>query len=237
MPVPWEAGWRLPADALARHAARAIFFATPNSPSGTSVPVADVEALAEATEALVLVDEAYADFADDHCIRLLRRCRNVLISRTFSKGYGLAGLRFGYALGDPAVIAQMAKVKDSYNCDAIAIAAACAALDDGAYAQANWQAIRAERARLSAELERRRFAVIPSQANFLLATTPDAAHAGWLYAALKARGVLVRFFDRPALDNKLRISIGAHDENDALLAALDEALAEHASPTASSTTA
>ena len=237
IPVPWEAGWRLPAEALIGHAARAIFFANPNSPSGTSVPVADVEALAEATEALVLVDEAYADFADDHCIRLLQRCRNVLISRTFSKGYGLAGLRFGYALGDPAVIAQMAKVKDSYNCDAIAIAAACAALDDGAYAQANWQAIRAERARLSAELERRGCAVIPSQANFLLATTPDAAHAGWLYAALKARGVLVRFFDRPALDNKLRISIGAHDENDALLAALDEALAEHASQTASSTTA
>jgi histidinol-phosphate aminotransferase len=236
VPVPWEAGWRLPANELARQAARAIFLANPNSPSGTSVPVADVEALAEATEALVLVDEAYADFADDHCIKLLQRCRNVLISRTFSKGYGLAGLRFGYALGDPAVIAQMAKVKDSYNCDAIAIAAACAALDDGAYAQANWQAIRAERTRLSAELERRRFAVIPSQANFLLATTPDAAHAGWLYAALKARGVLVRFFDRPALDNKLRISIGAHDENDALLAALDEALAEHA-PTASSTTA
>jgi histidinol-phosphate aminotransferase len=235
--VPWEAGWRLPADALVRHAARAIFFANPNSPSGTSVSVADVEALANATEALVLVDEAYADFADDHCIRLLQRCRNVLISRTFSKGYGLAGLRFGYALGDPAVIAQMAKVKDSYNCDAVAIAAACAALDDRAYAQANWQAIRAERARLSAELERRRFAVVPSQANFLLGTTPDAAHAGWLYAALKDRGVLVRFFDRLALDNKLRISIGTHDENDALLAALDEALAQHASATASPTTA
>jgi histidinol-phosphate aminotransferase len=225
VPVPWEPGWRLPAEALLGARARAVFFANPNSPSGTSVAIADIEALSTRTEALVLVDEAYADFADDNCLSLLGRRPNVLITRTFSKGYGLAGLRFGYAIGDPAVIAQMAKVKDSYNCDAIAIAAACAALDDVEYARANWRAIRAERERLLAELERRRFAVIPSQANFLLATTPDAAHAGWLYHALKVRGVLVRFFDKPALDNKLRISVGAPEENDTLLAALDAALA------------
>ena len=87
-----------------------------------------------------------------------------------------------------------------------------AAPDVPQYARANWQAIRTERERLSSELERRRLAVVPSQANFLLVTTPDAAHAGWLYAALKVRGVLVRFFDKPALDNKLRISVGAPDE-------------------------
>ena len=126
----------------------------------------------------MLVDEAYADFADDNCLSLPGRRPNVLVTRTFSKGYGLAGLRFGYAIGDPEVIAQMAKVKDSYNCDAIAIAAACAALEDVEYARANWQAIRAERARLSSELERRRLAVIPSQANFLLVTTPDAGPCG-----------------------------------------------------------
>ena len=174
----------------------------------------------------MLVDEAYADFADHSCLGLPARRPNVLVTRTFSKGYGLAGLRFGYAIGDPEVIAQMAKVKDSYNCDAIAIAAACAALEDDGYARANWRAIRAERERLSSELARRGFAVIPSQANFLLVTTPDEAHAGWLYGALKARGVLVRFFDQPALDNKLRITVGAADENDALLVALDAALAE-----------
>src|SRR5262245_42402222 len=189
VPVPWEPGWRLPAEALRRHRARAIFLANPNSPSGTSVPVADIEALAEDTDALVLVDEAYADFADDNCLRLLGRCRNVLLARSLSKGYGLAGLRFGYAIGDPAVIAQMAKVKDSYNCAVIAIAGAGAALEDGRHARANWQTIRAERARLSAELARRRFGVVPSQANFVLATAPDASHAGWLHAALKARGV------------------------------------------------
>ncbi len=226
IPVPWEPGWRLPAEALLRERARAIFFANPNSPSGTSVPVADVEALASRTDALVLVDEAYADFADDNCLSLAARRGNVLVTRTLSKGYGLAGLRFGYAIGDPDVIAQMAKVKDSYNCDAIAIAAACAALDDVEYARANWRTIRAERERLASELERRRFGVIPSQANFLLATTPEATHAGWLYAALKTRRVLVRFFDKPALDNKLRITVGAPEENDAMLAALDAALAQ-----------
>jgi histidinol-phosphate aminotransferase len=201
------------------------------------VAVADIEALATGTDALVLVDEAYADFADDNCLSLPGRRGNVLVTRTFSKGYGLAGLRFGYAIGDPAVIAQMAKVKDSYNCDVIAIAAASAALDDVGYARANWQAIRAQRERLSSELERRRFAVIPSQANFLLVTTPDAAHAGWLYSALKVRGVLVRFFDKPALDNKLRITVGAPEENDALLDALDEALAQEPLRTAASTPA
>src|SRR5262245_61164979 len=227
MPVPWEPGWQLPAEALLRPGARAIFFANPNSPSGTSVTVAEIEALARATEGLVLVDEAYVDFADNNCLSLPGRQRNVLVTRTLSKGYGLAGLRFGYAIGDPEVIAQMAKVKDSYNCDAIAVAAASAALADVEYARANWQLIRAQRQRLSSELERRGFAVIPSQATFLLATTPDAARAEWLYAGLKERGVLVRFFDKPALDNKLRISVGSAEENDALLAALDEVLARH----------
>ena len=92
------------------------------------------------------------------------------------------------------------------------------------YARTNWRAIRVERERLSSELGRRRLAVTPSQANFLLVTTPDEGHAGWLYAALKARGVLVRFFDLPSLNNRLRITVGAPEENDALLAALDAAL-------------
>jgi histidinol-phosphate aminotransferase len=223
--VPWEAGWQLPIDGLVSANPRAIFFANPNSPSGTTVPLADVEALAIYSEALVLVDEAYTDFDDGNCLSLLEQRPNVLITRTLSKGYSLAGLRFGYAIGNPAVIAQMAKVKDSYNCDALAIAAACAALDDQEYARANWQTIRGERARVAVELERRGFGVIPSHGNFLLATTPDATPAGGLYAALKSRGVLVRFFDTPALQDKLRISIGTPDDNDGLLTALDAAIA------------
>jgi histidinol-phosphate aminotransferase len=218
--VPWGPDWTLPGDALLASRPRAIFFANPNAPSGTWVPPDEISTLASQTDALVLVDEAYVDFADDHALGLLSRHENVLIARTLSKGYGLAGLRFGYAIGHPAVIAQMAKVKDSYNCDAIAIAAASAALEDQAYARERWKLVKQERARVSSELARRGFTVLPSHANFVLATAPDAAPARSLYEALKARGVLVRFFDKPGLSDKLRITIGSPEENSALLGEL-----------------
>jgi len=222
--VPWRPDWTLPADALLAASPQAIFFANPNAPSGTWVPPADVGALAARTDALVLVDEAYADFAGDNCLSLLAQHDNVLISRTLSKGYGLAGLRFGYAIGHRDVIAQMAKVKDSYNCDAIAIAAASAALDDQSYAREHWAMVCSERSRLTSELERRGFAVIPSRGNFVLATTPGATCARPLYEALKSSGVLVRFFARPGLDDKLRISVGTPEETSMLLDAIDAVL-------------
>src|SRR5208282_5986780 len=102
--------------------------------------------------ALILVDEAYADFSDDNCVALVQQFPNLLITRTLSKAYSLAGLRFGYAIAQPAVIAQMMKVKDSYNCDALSIIAATAALEDQAYARSTWENIKAERARVSSEL-------------------------------------------------------------------------------------
>jgi histidinol-phosphate aminotransferase len=222
--VPWGADWSLPSDALLGTKAQAIFFANPNAPSGTFVEPDDVSALAARTDALVLVDEAYADFADSNCVSLLTRHENVLITRTLSKGYGLAGLRFGYAIGHPAVIEQMAKVKDSYNCDAVSIAAACAALADQSYARAQWALVREGRDRLSADLRQRGFAVIPSHGNFVLATAPHGVEARRLYGELKARGVLVRFFDKPGLFDKLRVTVGTRAENDALFQALDAVL-------------
>ena len=222
--VPWALGWMLPSDALLATNPRAIFFANPNAPSGTCVAVEQVSALASRTDALVLVDEAYVDFAESSCLPLLAQHENVLISRTLSKGYGLAGLRFGYALAHPSVIEQMAKVKDSYNCDAIAIAAATAALGDQAYARERWMRVKQERARVTAALTTRGFAVIPSQGNFVLATLPRAGSAKPVYEGMKARGVLVRFFDKPGLTDKLRMTIGTPDENAAMLAALDASL-------------
>ena len=222
--VPWKPGWALPSDALLATGPRAIFFANPNAPSGTWVPPEEVSAMASRTDALVLIDEAYVDFAMGNCLGLLARHQNVVIARTLSKGYGLAGLRFGYGISHPSVIEQMAKVKDSYNCDAIAIAAACAALDDQAYAREHWALVRSERERVSAELARRGFSVIPSQGNFVLATTPGAAYARPLYEAMKGRGVLVRFFEKPGLNDRLRITIGTPNENTAMLAALDASL-------------
>jgi histidinol-phosphate aminotransferase len=167
----------------------------------------------------VLVDEAYVDFADGDCLPLLRDCPNVIVSRTLSKGYALAGLRFGYALCAAPLVAQMMKVKDSYNCDAIATAAARAALLDQDHARAGWSRVRAERERLAGELARLGWKVVPSQANFLLAAVPGG-DGGAVYRGLKEKGILVRHFDRPGLAHTVRITIGRPDENDALLGAL-----------------
>jgi histidinol-phosphate aminotransferase len=217
--VAWEANWELPIAALLATGARAIFFANPNAPSGTLVRKSRVRELALAFDGLLLVDEAYVDFADETCLDLARELPNVVLCRTFSKGYALAGLRFGYAIAAPAVVAEMMKVKDSYNCDAISILAATAALEDQDHARRSWQAVRSERARLTSELGKRDYQVIPSQANFVLARCPDGDAAA-VYRALKARGILVRFFDKPGLADKLRITIGTAEQNDAILAAL-----------------
>lgn len=222
--VPWEANWTLPVTALLATNPRAIFFANPNAPSGTVVPRRDVAALARGTDALVLVDEAYVDFAEESCLALIADHDNVLVTRTLSKGYGLAGLRFGYAIAHPSIIEQLAKVKDSYNCDVVAIAAATASLADQEYARERWALVIAERARLTVELDRRGFAVIPSHANFVLATSPEGVGARAVYEALKARGVLIRYFATPALSDKIRITVGTAAEHDMLLAALDEVL-------------
>jgi len=216
VPVPWLNGWRLPSDALLDADADAVYLANPNAPTGTVVEPAEVAALAERSGKLVLVDEAYADFWGRSCVDLVARHENVVVSRTLSKGYGLAGLRFGYAVAQPQVIAQMAKVKDSYNCDAVSIAAATAAIGDQAYARRGWEVVRDERERVAAELARLGFDVIPSEANFVLAGVPGGEGRA-MYEGLKRQGILVRHFDRPGLRDKLRVTIGTAQENDAML--------------------
>jgi histidinol-phosphate aminotransferase len=218
--VPWGPGWSLPIQALVATGARAIYLANPNAPSGTAVPVAAVEELARAFDGALLVDEAYVDFGDAHCLDLALRLPNVVVSRTMSKSYSLAGVRFGFAVAHPDIVREMAKVKDSYNCDALATAVAAAAIADAQYAREVWAKVRAERERLSRALERRAWGVLPSRANFVLATVPGGDGAGW-YAALKARGVLVRFFDAPQLNDKLRITVGTPEDTEALLEAID----------------
>jgi histidinol-phosphate aminotransferase len=219
--VPWDDGWSLPIKALIATGARAIYLANPNAPSGTAVPVSAVEELARAFRGVLLVDEAYADFADTNCLELVRRQPNVIVSRTMSKSYSLAGVRFGFAVAHPDVVREMAKVKDSYNCDAISIAAATAAIDDQEYARGTWALVRAERERLTRGLEDLGWRVLPSHANFVLASVP-ASHGGAarLHADLKTRGILVRYFNLPGLDDKLRITVGTPSDTDTLLAAL-----------------
>ncbi len=212
--------WSLP-PALGSTAARVTFLCNPNSPSGTTVPLARVEALAHEIQGVLVVDEAYVDFADEHALGLVGRLPNVLVLRTLSKSFSLAGLRCGLAFGHPDLLAGLRTVKDSYNLNRLTQVAAEAALTDLPTMRANVARIRATRARLTAALERLGYVVPPSQANFVLACRPGVDQ-GPVAGALAARGVLVRHFATPRLQAALRISVGTDEEIDALLAHLGE---------------
>ncbi|MEO0477119.1 MAG: aminotransferase class I/II-fold pyridoxal phosphate-dependent enzyme, partial [Planctomycetota bacterium] len=147
---------------------------------------------------------------------------NVIILRSLSKGYSLAGLRFGYGIAAPEIVATLDKARDSYNTDALSQAAATAAIEDQDYALATWNNVVEQRDRLANELRQRGFAVLDSKSNFLLTTPPDKLPALGLYADLKGRNLLVRYFDAPRLDDKLRITIGTPEQMDKLLNAIDE---------------
>jgi histidinol-phosphate aminotransferase len=215
--VPWEKDWALPTAALAGSKADAIYLANPNAPSGTFVSPQKVEELADVFDGLLLVDEAYVDFAEGNCLGLVQRHANVIITRTFSKAYCLAGLRFGFAVAQPEVIAEMMKVKDSYNCDAVSQALATAAIEDQEYARRTWEHVKSERLRVSEALTAFGWQVLPSQANFILAT-PPAGDGRATYLGLKSQGILVRYFELPGLKDKVRITVGSVLENNALLA-------------------
>jgi histidinol-phosphate aminotransferase len=214
--IPWERDYSLPIDGLLAAKPQAIYIANPNAPTGTFVSPQKISELAKAFKGLVLVDEAYVDFADDNCLALVKTHPNLVLSRTFSKAYSLAGLRFGYAVAQPQVIREMMKVKDSYNVDAIATCAAAAAIQDQEYAREKWDQIKNERERVSSELTQLGWTVLPSRANFILAAAPDGRGRD-AYLGLKAQGILVRYFDRPGLTDKIRITIGQSQENNALL--------------------
>ena len=217
--VPWDSGYSLPIEALIKTNARAIYLANPNAPTGTFVAPAEIARLAAAFPGLVLIDEAYADFADGNCVSLVSKFENVVVSRTLSKAYSLAGLRFGYAIAQPHIIEEMMKVKDSYNCDVLSIVAATAAIEDQEYARSCWDMVKAERDRVTNELEAIGCHVVPSHGNFVLAGIPGG-NGKAAYQGLKAKGILVRYFDSPGLTDKIRITIGTANENNALIAGL-----------------
>ena len=170
-----------------------------------------------------MLDEAYVDFAAEDALELAKKHDNVIILRTLSKGYSLAGIRLGFAIANPTLIAGFMKVKDSYNVDAIACIVGVAALQDQAHKNANAEKIKTSRAKLARELQKLNFDVCPSQANFLLARSPQG-NAEYLYQGLKTRGILVRYFPQPRLEDKLRITIGTDEQNTQLVKALTEIL-------------
>jgi len=219
--APFDEDYNLPVDALLAAGGSVTLVANPNSPSGTVAPLGELGRLAAGLEGLLVIDEAYVDFADGDALGLVATCPNVIVLRTLSKGYSLAGLRLGFGIAQPDVIDGLAKVKDSYNVGAVACAVGAAALEDQAWARANAEKVRASRVRLTAALEALGFRVWASQANFLLAR-PSAGDAERLYQTLKQRGILVRYFKEPRLDDKLRITVGTDADNDALVDALKD---------------
>lgn len=193
-----------------------VFLPNPNSPSGTVVPPARILELAERLPCPLLVDEAYADFAETNCLDLVARCEKIMVSRTLSKSYGLAGLRFGYLVAQPSLIEQLMKVKDSYNCDALSLAGAAAAISDQEWRRENRAKILATRQRLTREMRALGFVTVDSQANFTWNTHPTRALRP-MYESLKSQRILVRYMNYPGWGDGLRISVGTDAEIDACL--------------------
>ena len=220
--VSFSNDWQL-GDAFAEPSenVRLVFLPNPNSPSGTVVPRETIAAWADRLDCPLVVDEAYADFAESSCIPLVADHPNLVVTRTLSKSYGLAGIRFGYLVAQPAIVEQLAKVKDSYNCDAISIAAATAAISDQAWLAENVAKIREERSRLTKELEQLGFSVQPSHANFVWCTHPSQHHQT-LYQHLKDEGILVRYMDYPPYGDGLRITVGTPTQTDAVITVLSQ---------------
>jgi histidinol-phosphate aminotransferase len=216
VPVPLEDGLRLP-QALATEPAVLRLVVNPNSPTGVwSSPEVLEELLGEAS-GVVAIDEAYCDFAPGSCVPLLGRHESWLVLRTFSKSHALAGLRVGYALAAPALIADLEAVKDSYPVDRCAVAGAMAALSDEAHHRHIVDTVVAERERLTARLRASGWDVVPSHANFVFAR-PPSGDASAMARRLRESRILVRHFEGGHAD-RLRITVGAPQENDRLLAA------------------
>ena len=180
----------------------------------------EVQELAGKLPCPLLVDEAYVDFAQQSCLELVRQNANIMVSRTLSKSYALAGLRFGFLVAQPALIQQLLKVKDSYNCDTLSIAGATGAIDDQAWLQENRAKIIATRQRMSTALAKLGFSVVPSQANFVWCTHSEQP-AQPFYEALKRDRILIRYMDYRNWGEGLRISVGTDDQVDACLSQLE----------------
>ena len=194
----------------------------PHAPSGTYFTREKITAFLDQFEGLLLLDEAYVDFVDPDLawssIDLLRERDNLVLLRSLSKGYSLAGLRFGYGIGPQDLIqAMLEKTRDSYNLDLISQALACVAIGDQQHVRQNWQLLRRNRVLLTEELQKLGFRVAPSEGNYLLALVPEGQSAEQLYLALKRQKILVRWFREPRISQALRITVGTDEENARLI--------------------
>lgn len=222
-----DTAWQLPVEALLAQQAAITFVATPNSPTGHMVAMRDLRALADGLRGVLVVDEAYVDFAGEDADRaalpLVKDFENVILLRTVSKGYALAGLRLGFGIAQPKLLSGLLKVKDSYNVDAIALQLGEAAIRDRAYKQKIAQKIIAAREQMADDLKKLGFFVWRSHTNFLLAQPPGDSPqeiSQILYKALKKQQIMIRYFLQPGLDDKLRITVGTPAQNAQMINAI-----------------
>jgi len=204
-----------------RYRGKLFFLTTPNSPLGFALPLPYIEELAGRCSGMLVIDEAYVDFADADALQLVKKYDNVVVTRTLSKSYALAGMRLGLAIARPEVIAALDKIRDHYNLDRLAQAACGAALQDQDYFLRACRQVVATREWFSAELGKIGYTVIPSNGNFVFASPPDR-NGKRVYDGLYARRILVRHFSDPLLSHGLRISIGTRTEMEATVSAIQE---------------
>ena len=202
-----------------------FFLTSPNAPLGFSFSNDYIRQMAKGFAGILVVDEAYADFAQDNALSLLPELDNLVVLRTLSKSYGLASLRVGLGFSSSPLIEQLDKVRDSYNLDRLAQVGAVAALKDQEYLRKTVALVVTERERLGVALEKLGFTVVPSQTNFIFVTPPSSHKAVDLYAGLEKAGILIRYFSDPQLAHGLRISIGTRNEMDQLIIVIKKLLA------------
>ncbi|MEN9520850.1 MAG: hypothetical protein RLZZ381_3438 [Cyanobacteriota bacterium] len=218
--VPYPEDNRLPITELITANGAVTLIATPNSPSGHIVSLDDLRQLASKISGILAIDEAYVDFADYTALSLVQEFENVIILRTLSKGYSLAGLRLGFGIANPKLLSNLFKVKDSYSVDALAILIGTAAMRDQVYKNNCVEKVKRSRSKLTIDLRQIGFEVRDSQGNFLLVKPPNN-QAAKIYQALKAQNILVRYFNSPGLSDKLRITVGTDEQNQKLLQAIN----------------
>jgi histidinol-phosphate aminotransferase len=228
--VPLAPGFAQPLAALAAERAALTIVCNPNSPCGSLAAPAELDRLARELDGrLLVIDEAYVDFAATNSLPLVKRHSNVVVLRSFSKSFSLAGMRIGLCFSQPAVIDQLLKVKDSYNLSRLAVSAGAAALTDIGWMRRNVERIKQMRATTETRLRQMGFEVPPSQANFVLARLPGHDMAS-VAAGLRRRGILVRHFPKSVFRDALRISIGTPAEMESLFKALEPLIRPMLSP-------
>jgi histidinol-phosphate aminotransferase len=219
--IHFREDWSLPREFTSKgERLKLVLLPNPNSPSGTCLTPRQVLEVAQRLPCPLVVDEAYVDFAESNCLDLVAQCEKIVVTRTLSKSYALAGLRFGFLVAQPQIIEHLMKVKDSYNCDALSIAAATAALDDTQWLADTRAKLLATRRRLTDSMRTLGFASVESQANFVWNPHPEIPLKP-LYEGLKANRILVRYMDYPGWGEGLRISVGTDQQIDACLTLLE----------------